>query len=447
MKKLLLALTVLLGVGAAASAKDYTIDPFSTSEWTESGSKVFKGSFTVDGATINCTWEQASSSTAFSAQANQLRWYKNSKLSIEAPAGELIAKIVFYTQTNDAKYTDKFTVEGEQESDIVVDKANHQVTWTAANPVATFTATASEAQLRVIKAAITTVDASVSKKPAGLSFGETTSFTVNYGETFTAPTLTKATTADATYASDNAAVAEVNATSGAVTIVGAGTAKITATTAENDEYYAGSAEYTIKVVKMTTVALASEMKDGAYAIYMPGKGVATPFSSAYGYFYAEAVTVENDAFSTDEANLFTFKQEAAGYTIKNAAGKFIGMNDSHKSFNAYDAADAEGSNCYWTVEMTADGAKIANTGRTGFYMYCCEYGGKWEITNTDAALADGEFLPVLYSVEAAGIADVAVDAEAPVEYYNLQGVRMQGDMAPGLYIRRQGNQATKVLVK
>jgi len=47
----------------------------------------------------------------------------------------------------------------------------------------------------------------------------------------------------------------------------------------------------------------------------------------------------------------------------------------------------------------------------------------------------------------AGIADVAVDADAPVEYYNLQGVRMQGDMAPGLYIRRQGNQATKVLVK
>ncbi|MDE6287955.1 MAG: hypothetical protein K2M00_04120, partial [Muribaculaceae bacterium] len=46
-----------------------------------------------------------------------------------------------------------------------------------------------------------------------------------------------------------------------------------------------------------------------------------------------------------------------------------------------------------------------------------------------------------------GIADVELDANAPVVFYNLQGVRVQGDLTPGLYIRRQGNNATKVLVK
>ena len=50
-----------------------------------------------------------------------------------------------------------------------------------------------------------------------------------------------------------------------------------------------------------------------------------------------------------------------------------------------------------------------------------------------------------YSAGVEGI-EVAEDNNAPVEYFNLQGVRVNGDAA-GLYIKRQGNTATKVLVK
>lgn len=39
-----------------------------------------------------------------------------------------------------------------------------------------------------------------------------------------------------------------------------------------------------------------------------------------------------------------------------------------------------------------------------------------------------------------------IDENAPVEYFNLQGVRV-AEPANGLYIKRQGNKATKVLVK
>lgn len=46
-----------------------------------------------------------------------------------------------------------------------------------------------------------------------------------------------------------------------------------------------------------------------------------------------------------------------------------------------------------------------------------------------------------------GVSNIVVDdANAPVEYYNLQGVRV-ANPENGLYIRRQGNKATKVLVK
>ncbi len=48
-----------------------------------------------------------------------------------------------------------------------------------------------------------------------------------------------------------------------------------------------------------------------------------------------------------------------------------------------------------------------------------------------------------------GIEDLDVDnSNAPVEYYNLQGIRISADnLTPGIYIRRQGSDVVKVLVK
>lgn len=50
-------------------------------------------------------------------------------------------------------------------------------------------------------------------------------------------------------------------------------------------------------------------------------------------------------------------------------------------------------------------------------------------------------------LESSGIENVeAADNDAPVEYYNLQGVRVS-DPTPGLYIRRQGNNVSKVIIR
>ena len=52
--------------------------------------------------------------------------------------------------------------------------------------------------------------------------------------------------------------------------------------------------------------------------------------------------------------------------------------------------------------------------------------------------------------EQSGITDAEADSEAyaPVEFYNLQGMRVDGtSLAPGIYIRRQGRTATKVHIK
>lgn len=51
--------------------------------------------------------------------------------------------------------------------------------------------------------------------------------------------------------------------------------------------------------------------------------------------------------------------------------------------------------------------------------------------------------------ELSGVRSITVDnSNAPVEFYNLNGVRVnESNMAPGLYIRRQGTEASKVIVK
>gem|GEM_PF-6225243 len=47
-----------------------------------------------------------------------------------------------------------------------------------------------------------------------------------------------------------------------------------------------------------------------------------------------------------------------------------------------------------------------------------------------------------------GVAGEDTDAGKPVEYYNIQGMRVNGDcLTPGIYVRRQGSRVEKILVK
>ncbi|MDE6334057.1 MAG: chitobiase/beta-hexosaminidase C-terminal domain-containing protein, partial [Muribaculaceae bacterium] len=69
------------------------------------------------------------------------------------------------------------------------------------------------------------------------------------------------------------------------------------------------------------------------------------------------------------------------------------------------------------------------------------------VTNGSYKRADIATIKVTFEKASDSIADVELDENAPAEYYNLQGVRMEGELTPGLYIRRQGNKTAKVIVK
>lgn len=74
---------------------------------------------------------------------------------------------------------------------------------------------------------------------------------------------------------------------------------------------------------------------------------------------------------------------------------------------------------------------------------------KFELQGTAFSLEakDGNLVAGEYQGES-GIAGIAADENAPVQYYNLNGMQVSADnMTPGVYVRRQGNTAVKVLVK
>ncbi|MBQ7056933.1 MAG: Ig-like domain-containing protein, partial [Bacteroidaceae bacterium] len=91
----------------------------------------------------------------------------------------------------------------------------------------------------------------VNKIDPALAFSEG-SVQVNLGDDFTAPTLTNALGMTVSYESTNTGVATVDPTTGAVTIVGAGTTTITATSAEDATHSAGSASYNLTVLDANT---------------------------------------------------------------------------------------------------------------------------------------------------------------------------------------------------
>lgn len=50
-------------------------------------------------------------------------------------------------------------------------------------------------------------------------------------------------------------------------------------------------------------------------------------------------------------------------------------------------------------------------------------------------------------VDVAGIGSVEADSDAPVQLYDLRGMQVTGDAAPGIYIRRQGNKVSKIVIR
>lgn len=166
------------------------------------------------------------------------------------------------------------------------------------------------------------------RKNAGLSFSEET--VIAYlGEEFTAPVLTKETTAAVTYSSDKETVATVDAETGVVTLVGEGTARITAKAEANDDFRAGSASYllTVRPAKVEGAIFTSEMGEGFTFENPEGLNV-WQLDSKYGLKASAYInSKQNEAEAIAYASVDLTNETAATLTFQQAMNQFKNGNE------------------------------------------------------------------------------------------------------------------------
>lgn len=489
MKKLLLSCLCLLGTASLATATDATFD-FAKLYGTETISNITgtAGEKTVSDVKISYAKGNSSTNPAYN-KAGEVRLYGGSSTSkmdgntmtLTAPSGSNLTSITLTPGSSCTWGTLSVSV-----GKISVGN-DHTATWEGSANAVTFTLSrntsdngkaSTQWRIKSIKA-VTATAGDPTKKDAGMSFPEA-SYNVVLGEEFTAPELTKATTADVTYGSDNEAVATVDAATGAVTIAGAGTAVITATAEANAEFNAGSASYTIVVMgKVNSIAemlsLYGDVEKGksseafivgfepvvVYAnglnnyIY-DGESYSLIYKSGLGLVAGDKVAAGWTATLKNYNNLMEI--EPAAELTTNGTGEI----PAPKTITAADIT-AENQSMYVYLEDVVFGAATPGESVTGGAR---GYKGTFDNTEVDffnnfksASVEAGTYdvtgfisvfnttvqvAPVKFEKDVTAIDAIEAETNAPAEYYNLQGVRVSGD-EPGIYVVRQGDKVTKIV--
>ena len=106
-------------------------------------------------------------------------------------------------------------------------------------------------------------------------------------------------------------------------------------------------------------------------------------------------------------------------------------------------------NSSWTDQEAASTSKANNDG-TVTYTFTLTPAIIAAVNENKEVIinSNGKLLSLFYPAEGeSGIADIELNADdAPVEFFNLQGVRVENPES-GLYIRRQGSKVSKVIIR
>ncbi|MBO4942135.1 MAG: hypothetical protein J6C95_01755 [Muribaculaceae bacterium] len=474
MKKLLLTLAAVVGLGFAANAAEVTIATTNAITWTATSDGF---TATSDGFTL--TMAKGTSSTALvTPDATAARIYQGSTFTITAPDGVVMEKVAMTevhskgTQLSHASFSEGWTAYGQLTSSTKAEEFG-----ATSDGLTSITMTAGK-QLRVSQVVITyTSVLSGDQEPAGLSFDET-AVTAVEGQAFTAPTLNNPNNLPVVWSSSDEAVATVN--NGAVTIKGAGTTTISAKSEETTEFGACNASYTLTVVKAyKTVAdfytvgaknngvigfdLTVAYVNGTYNYATTG----TEWTLVYGYDLGLKVGDVIPAGWEGTYSPFSGLPEIApvklpeitetGKTVTFAEATDVTLDMINQVVVLkgvkFDAATigADDAKTEFTGTIGESSIKFLNKFKTasvekGTYNVTCavSYYVKGATEATDATGL--QVFPIAYEAVSTGIDNIEAADNAPVEYFNLQGVRV-ANPENGLYIRRQGNKVTKVIVK
>lgn len=122
--------------------------------------------------------------------------------------------------------------------------------------------------------------------------------------------------------------------------------------------------------------------------------------------------------------------------------------NSSSSFNPAPKATAETNSMEMAPAANAVKLYLQNHGEGNTVVIGNPNPSMFDFSHETLELAEKDGNLVLQKKTDTGIEGVEADDNAPVEYYNLNGVQVKADnMTPGVYVRRQGKNVAKVMVK
>lgn len=347
----------------------------SIDQWTDvsgwTGIKVYKGDRCI---------KLGTSSAQGSITSPALNFTGDATLTVKARAWNKDKETITLSISEGTLSTTEITVNNASGTSWT--EASIQITGATPTTTITFNA-AQKSKARFLLDDVTITQSTSGKESAGLAFEGGNSFSADLSEPFTAPTLTKATDAAATFASSNPEVATVDATTGAVSLVAAGQTTITATTPETDTYAAGSASYTLTVTDLASMPRfqkATTITSGKRYLIVATENegadlhIAGAITGNYGYLYlVDPAHVDNDGtvIMNDLDNAFTITAVDGGYNIQQADGRYLYQSGTFNNFNVGNTASEE---AVWTIEPQTDGTFIiTNVSKSKFVQYDPNY--------------------------------------------------------------------------
>jgi endonuclease/exonuclease/phosphatase family protein len=254
-------------------------------------------------------------------------------------------------------------------------------------------------------------------------------------------------------------------------------------TAESTEYTGAfelTASCTVKAIAIKKNCVNSKVVSAKYELLAEGENVATYDFTTSGN--AENLIDNNDVVP-ENGNAATNKNGLDGVSFINgpitltfATGETTSQPRWWKNTNESTELRAYNNNVI-TLKANKDGFKLVkvlfsgSVNKTVAASIGSYSNGVWEapqeasqdlesnsivtlLTLTPAATLNVNNIHVIYAEDpdatTSAIDSIIVDddEDAPVEYFNIQGVRVNADrLVPGLYIVRQGSKASKIIVK
>ena len=375
---------------------------------------------TKDGITL--TLKEGTSISGLGKLATaEYRLYKGNILTVSSTIGNITNIEFTCTANNTAKYGPGCFA--AQNGYTFKDKVG---TWVGNATSVDFTAESAQVRAKTIKVTVGGA-AGETKKAAKLAFSEEK---VNHevGTDFTSPTFSWETTATVKFSSDNEAVATVNAEGVIALGTEEGKAVITAESAENDVYAAGTATCTVYVWHYVTYKKATAIESGKkYLIVAQRDGntyYAMPCKESYKYGYLSTVMKEGtlDELKVESSydDNFVFAEFEDGYSIQDCYGRYLYMDGEHASFQLGKEPVA------WELESSDNGTfSLTNNGKF------IQFGqGTFKSFGAYAIMQDITVLPMLFKMVegTTGINNIQTTTAVKNNVmYNIAGQRVNKD--------------------